>query len=264
MKKKPALVCVNETLLSKSCQTVKLEGFELVHRLDRRADKKGGGVLVFAALEIKGSVTFLREGGDKDERIWFLVHTNGGPLLMCAWYRPPGDPVCQDIMRFECELQEMRADFMGLMILGDVNVHHQAWLVHSSHTSAAGRQLRQVAREANLDQHVKEPTRGPHTLDLVLSDLGAKARVTARIADHSLLEAWIDIKVPEETTVTRKVWRYADADWKGLHEALEAQDWTEMERLSPGQNGCKTRYWATCRPGLGSEIWCKRKAPTHG
>ena len=107
MPQKPALIFLNETFLGKKVEKIKLEGYTEVHRLDRRDGRAGGGVLLLVACELEHSVTFLEEGGEEDERIWALVHTNHGPYLACCWYRPPGETECESITRFSSELNRL-------------------------------------------------------------------------------------------------------------------------------------------------------------
>ena len=161
---KPAVICVNETFLTKAVQNVKLEGYEIVHRLDRREDKECGGVLMLAATEQAAAITFLAEGGLCDERIWALMHTTHGPHLLCSWYRPPGSGQSEEFVRFETELQEHSAEVMGTVVTGDMNVHNEKWLRLSSETTAAGRQLAAIAASAGLKQQVREPTRDTRCL----------------------------------------------------------------------------------------------------
>ena len=59
----------NETFLYKAIQTVTLEGFHLVHRLDRRSGQEGGGILVFVAEEHKDSICHLEDGGEDEGEV---------------------------------------------------------------------------------------------------------------------------------------------------------------------------------------------------
>ena len=120
MPSKPALLCVNETFLDRSVERIQLEGYEIVHRLDRRSGKQSGGVLIMAATEIAASVAFLEEGGEQDERIWAMVHTLHGPYLVCSWYRPPGQGEDEEMNRFEAERHRLGEGVMGTIVTGDV------------------------------------------------------------------------------------------------------------------------------------------------
>ena len=136
-------------------------------------------------------------------------------------------------MRFETELQEHSAGVMGTVVKGDMNVHNEKWLRHSSETTAAGRQLAAIAASAGLEQRVKEPTREANLLDLVLSDVKLSTVVLPQISDHKLVEVRLDLKVPEEVACQREVWCLSNADWLGLNEHLQSIDWTPLETMTP-------------------------------
>ena len=86
-----------------------------------------------------------------------------------------------------------------------------------------------------MTQHVKTPTRGPHLLDLVLSDMKVTAKVLCRIADHALVEATLKIQIPQNVAISRQVWRFADADWVGMDEAMASQDWSHLDHMTPSE-----------------------------
>jgi hypothetical protein len=84
----PGLVCLNETFLDASIESITLEGYELVARRDRDDGRKCGGVAVFANVSVKSRVTLLSKSDDS-ERVWVILHADTGPLLIGVWYRPP-------------------------------------------------------------------------------------------------------------------------------------------------------------------------------
>jgi hypothetical protein len=53
--------------------------------------------------------------------------------------------------------------------------------------------LRRFCEERGLEQIVKKPTRGPHLLDLVLTDLfDACATVAPGVADHAIVSIYLN------------------------------------------------------------------------
>ena len=80
-----------------------------------------------------------------------MIHTDLGPYLIGVWYRPPGNEM-DGINSLPEELNEWRPQALGTVLLGDMNVHNEAWLRFSSHTSAAGRALQLMAKELGLRQ----------------------------------------------------------------------------------------------------------------
>ena len=220
--------------------------------------------MVFALTDYAASVAHIEDGTDTDERVWVMIHTLAGPFLMCAWYRPPHDGESDVIARFGTELERLRSEALGVVVVGDLNIHHVAWLTYSSHTAAAGRQLQGIVRESGLTQHFKTATRGPHLLDLVISDVKTSAKVLCRIADHGLILATLNLQLPRDVIHTREVWRFADADWEGMDEALGRQDWSHLDHMSP----CEGAAWLqefileTMQQWIGKRE-VKDKKPTH-
>ena len=84
-------VDVNDTFLEGSIDAIVLGGFVFVGRRKRSYngdDRSFGGVVVFANAAIASHVTRLN-ASEVSERLWFQLHTNSGPYLLCAWHRPP-------------------------------------------------------------------------------------------------------------------------------------------------------------------------------
>ena len=69
------------------------------------------------------------------ERCWCVVHLDTGPHLLCGWYRPGDQHIDDD---FEKELQKHINGMVGVSVVGDLNIHHQQWLIfpEASHLMA--------------------------------------------------------------------------------------------------------------------------------
>jgi len=125
-------------------------------------------------------------------------------------------------------------DNMGTLVIGDMNVHHERWLVFSNGTSAEGRALRNEATEHGLKQHVKAPTRHEYLLDLCLSDMqNVQCSVLPKIADHSIVEVKLALPIAESEQLPRKVWMMGAGDWLRLSENLREHDWSSLQHLDP-------------------------------
>jgi hypothetical protein len=94
MKVKPTVMGLTETFLDDSVKEVSLEGYTLISRRDRCEgddDRKCGGVAVFALTQQADSITEVSKSATS-ERVWVIVHSDMGPLLVVIWYRPPVQP----------------------------------------------------------------------------------------------------------------------------------------------------------------------------
>nr|CAH7762493.1 unnamed protein product [Callosobruchus chinensis] len=125
-------------------------------------------------------------------------------------------------------------------LLGDFNVHNEAWL-GSNKTDAAGRAVEAFAIRQGLTQLVKEPTFFPRVashstslLDLFLATHPVSYTIDVQSplgnSDHGLVE----VKFPSATDVSaeirpsRKIWHYGDADWDGLRDFFSSFPWNDF------------------------------------
>ena len=119
----------------------------------------GGGIAVYAKIGLHVRVTTL-EISKTAERAWLLLHTDRGPYVLCCWYRRPDQGEIASINSFQLELRKHRAMGLGVIAIGDMNVHFRRWLRFSSDvTSVEGRRLWEVCTEEGLTQLVHQPTR---------------------------------------------------------------------------------------------------------
>ena len=254
MSTKPHIICVNETWLDKSIESVFLEGYAVAARRDKSDKPNRGGVLVFVQEGMSAHVVEL-EQSIVAERIWLMLHLPNGPLLLGAWYRPPSADGSH-ISSFEAEHDRLRTGAVATLVIGDLNIHHASWLRFSSGDTAVGRRLRDICDLAGLSQLVSAPTRGANLLDVALCDLhNAKAKVLPNIADHALVEVTVPFPCPQEEFSKRRVWMYANADWDRLHADLEVQDWTCLENMHPEEGA----QWlqTTIQKHMSESIACK-------
>ena len=64
-----------------------------------------------------------------------VVHANHGPQLVGVWYRLPAPGEIATIDTFNAELNALEGMSLGTIVLGDLNVHNQRWLLHSNETN---------------------------------------------------------------------------------------------------------------------------------
>ena len=217
------MVVVTESWLNESYAYFCLSGYRVVARRDRSDGREGGGVIVFT-LSDDVSVAHVHDSLEL-ELAWCLIHSNVGPILLGAWYRPP-DLDASSVDVFEKEWQEFSADVVGSILVGDFNVHNIRWLTFSSSNTAAGTRLWTFAVDHGFTQLVTEPTRNEYLLDLVLSDFasGVKTKVLPKVADHNAVLASVDISVEAPAPVLRHCWSFKSARWKALNSHFRLTD----------------------------------------
>ena len=115
----------------------------------------------------------------------------------------------------------MADDYVGLLLVGDVNVHHRRWLRFSRCNTTVGQRLWEICQSHGLVQRVGAPTRKDYLLDLVLSDLNVDTRVLPGITDHDIVEARLPLPRSSAVTVKTKVWLYNQTHWVGLRRTLK-------------------------------------------
>ena len=232
---KPFIVSLNETFLTRAIEHVELEGYTVLCRHDR-SDQWGGGVLVFVLDEFFERVTLL-EKSTVAERVWAVVHSDQGPILVCCWYRPPAPGDTGTLDSFEKEWRGLRGDVIGTIVLGDLNVHSRRWLKYSSKETVEGTHLFDICQRGGLKQLVSEPTRYDYLLDLVLSDIEhVKARVAAGVSDHKSVIVDVSFKVPATEEHERWIWQFRKADWGLLQDSIAEYNWECMREMHPDES----------------------------
>ena len=118
-----------------------------------------------------------------------------------------------------CNLRELSAcsrHATSCIVMGDLNCHNPDWLHFSRGNTPEGAALEVVCCAHGFLQFVKEPTRGPYLLDLVLSDLasGTRGRVVRGIHgnDHDGVVTTVDLSISASQPVERTVYNFKEAD----------------------------------------------------
>ena len=96
------------------------------------------------------------------------------------------------------------------MVVGDLNIWHTRWLIHSPADTLEGEQMHTICKDHGLKQLVTEPTRRSNLLDLVLSSLhgSISTKVLPRISDHKSICVRIDLPAPHDDVVEGVVWNF--------------------------------------------------------
>ena len=117
----PSLIVLNETLLNPSVKHPDIPGYQLIGRHEEISTQRG--IAAFALNAIAPDVILLSKS-EITERMWLLIHTQLGAILVCVWYRRPDPGEVHSVISLREEHQKLSKDVIGTLIIGDLNVHH--------------------------------------------------------------------------------------------------------------------------------------------
>jgi len=229
----PDIIAITETWLDKSLPNVIVPGYECVSRRDRPGFTVGpgktnhGGIAVYR--KRNGPIITHLEDSVIAERAWYTVHTAQGPILFGVWYRAPNSPVSH-VDCFDVELSRLSHEFVHTLVIGDLNVWQKKWLRFSPENTPIGEKMEGICAKQNLTETVRQPTRGPNLLDLVLTTAPSLVKniITPKVADHAGILTEMQMEIPKEMQIKRTVWDYKKARWSELKACVKNIDWKAL------------------------------------
>ena len=224
---RPHVVLIQETWLDNTVEEVYVPGYVTVSRRDRHSTANRGGVIILQCDDFNGLIQI--RNCDHEERHWHFLRLDEETLLLGNWYRP-GSSDYDGFKNLHEEIAEFFGEISGIVIAGDLNIHHKRWLRFSNANTQVGTELKQLCDYYGMWQAVREPSRNDYLLDLVLTDVqNLRASVTPYIADHKGI--WIKLPFAEilEASFEREVWHLGSADWKSLRKQLSETDWSTLK-----------------------------------
>ena len=151
-------------------------------------------------------------------------------ILLGNWYRP-GATEHDGYTALQEEMHKFLPEITGIILTGDLNIHHARWLRYSNGNSTQGADLKVLCDNFGLQQLTREPTRQQYLLDLYLTDVACtKVQVGPYVADHKFLLAKVAMPETKKVQVVRHSFNLQKADWSGLNAALERTDWSPLKR----------------------------------
>ena len=207
---------------------VAIQGYH-VYRLDH--NRHGGCILIFVKNLFSCSVVF--KGNPDFELIIISVNTSvhsSPDFCIALFYRPPSS----DNSIFDILFSTLCNIYLSLppkiLLIGDFNVDFLC-------SSSLYYKLLSVVSSFNLTQIVTEPTRISKTtstlIDLIFVSSLVEVKLCSTIpplanADHLGLHLVVatSLRAKKPKPVTRKIWRYAFADFDQAMELLDAIEWT--------------------------------------
>ena len=211
----PHVVLIQETWLNESYESISVSGYRIVSRRDRKPSDNSyfatrcGGILTLQRDDFNCLVHI--KNCEDEERSYDFLRLGMETILVANWYRP-GAIVHDGFAKLHDEIRDHYQDISGIVVAGDLNVHHRKWLRFSNDNTTVGADLKAFSDYFGLWQAVREPTRKEYLLDLVLTDVqGSSTTVLNYIADHKGVSIKLPIAAVLETSVEREVWHLKGA-----------------------------------------------------
>lgn len=179
----PHLAIITETWLNSLINDYEIvpPGYQLFRR-DRGS--RGGGV----AIVVKNGIGVTAEDQiDSHESLILKVSFHGHTFFLCAVYRPPD---ADDSFLFKFHDRMMKLNGKNCIVTGDFNLPAIDWERKQYGLSSSCDSLLDIMFTLNLEQIVKDNTRGNSILDLSLvSEMfsGGVVQVYSGISDHKLI-----------------------------------------------------------------------------
>ena len=129
-----------------------------------------------------------------EERSWHFLKLGVDTILVANWYRP-GASIHDGFSTLYAEMYEYFSQVSGIVIIGDLNIHHKRWLIHSREDTSIGAELKAFSDFHGLFQVVREPTRYEYLLDLAITDITGS---TATVLPRMLITIWCDWICPSQ------------------------------------------------------------------
>lgn len=189
-----------------------------------RVGSRGGGVLIAVKQQFQPSLVEIES---PLELIWISVRFCHVHCIIGVCYRPP-DSRSDFIDVFSDATEQVMKKFPRcfLIIAGDFNYPGIDWKTLSI-TAQSNRAehlgFLQCLHYHHLTQVVHEPTRGNHTLDLILTNNPALARVhiLEEISDHRAIHCSITAPGFDKRKITKEILNYAQADTEKMNRMLQ-------------------------------------------
>jgi len=227
---RPHVVLIQETWLDDSTECLDVPSYKTVSRRDRKTTANRGGILTLQREDFNGLVHI--KNCVEEERSWHFLTLGVETILLANWYRP-GATVHDGFANLYAEVGEHFQEMSGILIAGDLNIHHKRWLRYSNDNTQVGADLKTFCDYHGMSQLVREPTRNDYLLDLACTDVHkSSAKVMPYLSDHK--SVLVTLPLPEilEKNVKREVWDLTKADWTNLKKQLQDYDWQPLKHGS--------------------------------
>ena len=124
-------------------EDVNVTGYTQVSRRDRKAGANRGGILTLQREDFNALVHI--RNCENEERSLHFLRLDSETCLIANWYRP-GALEHDGFTNLAVELKDLFDQISGIVIAGDLNIHHQRWLRFSNGNSQIGVELKTLCR----------------------------------------------------------------------------------------------------------------------
>ena len=124
----PHVVLIQETWLNESYESISVSGYRIVSRRDRKTSDNSyfatrcGGILTLQRDDFNCLVHI--KNCEDEERSYHFLRLGMETILVANWYRP-GAIVHDGFAQLHDEVRDHYQDISGIVIAGDLNVHHR-------------------------------------------------------------------------------------------------------------------------------------------
>ena len=225
------VVCVSETWLKPELLTsVFCRNSHTVFRSDRLG-RTGGGLLILIPAAFNCSLVCPPVSNPFFESIYVDLYLHAkNKLRLALVYRTPGPMSTVNRDAFFADLSSQLSNRIPMILVGDFNCPTIDWENNRMFVSstAIDQNLLDFCNENSLEQHVAEPTRLEHILDLVLttrSDIVDNVSVSTPFAgsDHSTVEFSCTVSPPLDDSSEKR--NFSKADFDSMASWLDEFNW---------------------------------------
>ena len=222
------IVCINETLLSANVYNAEIlhSGYTII-RNDSKT--RGGGVLLGVKTSTFKSVREIEYKQELEVALAEITTTSNIKMLVCSCYRPP-DAEKSWMNEYESFLQDVCTRHSKIVIAGDFNLPRTCRQSNENGFGGNEHASVKILNDFFLEQIITSPTRGENILDLVITSIPDRMKVSEVVkpsdteisTDHSAIVFNLSLSCNSIPKIKRTVFDYRRADFDGLRSHIHS------------------------------------------
>ena len=227
-----------------------------IYRHDRNL--KGGGVLI--AIKNDHLSAPVPELHTNCEIVWAKISLVGNKDMYLASYYNPKTSNEDSIEELGISLERARTTKNAFIVVGgDFNLPGWNWLTRTLKPESTCQKnhykFGDILDDNGLVQLVDEPTRGPNTLDLVITNNPSRftrTKIIPGLSDHDIVFSEIDTKPISRKQIPRKIPLYRKANWETIKKEMND---THQKIKELAANGSSTEeLWLIFKTNLNQSV----------